>query len=194
MIPLKKYNEFLSEQISLEELKIVDDILSNTVNEQLNINKMWNKVLSYAKKGILTFTIVLTLLSSPAFANQVNADKLIDTFNVTQVDKDTNNKYTIVGHGSSTRLSIAKSKAMLSAKSDLTKTLNVKSIIIKSNKIIKEDITPSDDNIYRVIVVVEFTIQDPTTKNVQPQDNQDISHHTPTEKSNIIITGDEDDL
>ncbi len=62
---LRKYDTFLE---SVEEQKIINDILST--NESLINEGMIDKLKNYAKKGLLTATILAGLMSNPAFAKE----------------------------------------------------------------------------------------------------------------------------
>lgn len=62
---LSKYNEFLE---SSEEQKIINDILST--NESLINEGMIDKLKEYARKGVLTATILAGLMSNPTFAKE----------------------------------------------------------------------------------------------------------------------------
>lgn len=62
---LSKYNAFLE---SSEEQKIINDILST--NESLINEGMIDKLKDYAKKGVLTATILAGLMSNPTFAKE----------------------------------------------------------------------------------------------------------------------------
>lgn len=62
---LSKYNAFLE---SSEEQKIINDILST--NESLINEDMIDKLKDYARKGVLTATILAGLMSNPTFAKE----------------------------------------------------------------------------------------------------------------------------
>lgn len=62
---LSKYNAFLE---SAEEQKIINDILST--NESLINEGMIDKLKEYARKGVLTATILAGLMSNPTFAKE----------------------------------------------------------------------------------------------------------------------------
>lgn len=82
---LYSYKQFLNEnkkkiQLTIEEQDIINDILSDVSESSGTI---WNKVTNYAKKGLLTSAIVLSLLATPFFSNQANANELIKLYNTT---------------------------------------------------------------------------------------------------------------
>lgn len=62
---LSKYNSFLE---SSEEQRIINDILST--NESLINEGMIDKLKEYARKGVLTATILTSLMSNPTFAKE----------------------------------------------------------------------------------------------------------------------------
>jgi len=85
----------LSEQVeekkmlSEDEQAIIDDILGSdadySLNEAVSFSKTIEKVKSYAKKGMITATILASLMSSPAFS-QVEKDeigKVVDEYSQT---------------------------------------------------------------------------------------------------------------
>ena len=68
MIKLIDLLKEVQNQPSSEEQKILDDILS--LDEAIDFSDVMNKVKSYAKKGLITATILASLLGNNAFGQE----------------------------------------------------------------------------------------------------------------------------
>jgi hypothetical protein len=86
MIKLIDLLKEVQNQPSPEEQKILDDILS--LDEAIDFSNVMNKVKSYVKKGLITATILASLLGNNAFS-QEQKDQIKDIVKTEkQVDND----------------------------------------------------------------------------------------------------------
>lgn len=138
-------NEKDNFKLTTEEEKIVKIILTDLENnnEKINWKNINKKLIDYSRKGLITISIVIALLSSPIFANQSDADNLVQTINIENVITN-DSTYTVYGIGISPSRSIAKKKSISDANKNLSDELDAKKISIKSYKVVDEEILTKD--------------------------------------------------
>ncbi len=143
-----RYKKFINENL---EKHIIDDILSTNESK----SNILDKIRKYSKKGLLTFSIVMNLLSNPVIANNQDIVSELKDISKTEYVIKKGDKYIAHGVGESGNFNVAKRKAISDALKNFLKETG-KEEAQTSYKVVKEETTQSN-NKYQVFISLEIS-------------------------------------
>jgi hypothetical protein len=142
-------NEIEANNLNSGDQEILDDILS--INENVDFNTVIDKIKNYAKKGLLNTAIVMSLLGNPSFT-QAQKDQIQNITNIEQTIDDKEKENEAKGEGISPDMLLAKKIALVNAKANLEKKLNIN--VLSSINIIDEQVYKLENGTFKYIVTI----------------------------------------